>query len=329
MVSRLRVASAVALLLAGGCQASPDIVAESSGDYNPQRPPVIRSIDSVALTDPFAFHWHDTYWVFSTGPRISVYSSKDLSTFRQEKPVFAENPAWIANTMSGVTDLWCPDVHVWNGTIHLYYVASAFNIKSACIGHATASATSSELRFVDSGQPVICTNVNGNTDDYTAVDPAVILKTADEPWMAFGSFQSGIKLIALDRNGGRLDTQMYSIAARPAGIQAVSLYRWRDYYYLFASFDNQPNHSLHVGRATDLKGPYLDQDGHSMLNGGGTLLLAANDRFKGPGSNMVLDCDGQHFNVYHAYDANLGGTAVLRVTELFFNNDGWPVTAGP
>jgi arabinan endo-1,5-alpha-L-arabinosidase len=329
MASRPLAACALGLLLSGGCQTTSDTVAASSGDYDPGHPPTIRSIDSVAVTDPFAFRWHDTYWVFSTGPGISVHSSKDLTTFQQEKPVFAQNPAWIAGSLPTVTDLWSPDVHVWNGTIHLYYAASTFNIKAACIGHATASATSAELHFVDSERPVICTNLNGNTDDYTAIDPAVILKTPDEPWMAFGSFLSGIKLIALDRNGDRLDTLMSSIAARPAGIQAASLYRWRDYYYLFAAFDSQPSHSLHVGRAADLKGPYLDSDGQPMLNGGGTLVLAGNDRFKGPGSNMVLDSDNGHFNVYHAYDANLGGEGVLRVAELFFDNDGWPITAGP
>jgi arabinan endo-1,5-alpha-L-arabinosidase len=281
----------------------------------------------LSLTDPTLFRWQDTYWLFSTGPGLAVHSSKDLSTFRKENQVFAQNPGWISQTLPQVTDLWSPDVHAWNGTIHLYYSASTFSTDKSCIGHATTTAMGQP--FVDQGS-LICSNLTGSTENYNTIDPTVLTSPTDDPWMVFGSWDSGIKLIALDRDGKRRDDTIYSVAARTSSnlpIQAASLYRWRDYYYLFVSYENSPNHSLRMGRSKQVTGPYLDRDGQSMLTGGGTVLLSSNDQFKGAGSNMIFDDQNQRLNVYHAYDTN--GTAQLRIGQLFFDNGGWPVTAGP
>jgi arabinan endo-1,5-alpha-L-arabinosidase len=319
-------------LLLGGCHASPDTVAASAGDYDPTNPPTMFPIaGTVALTDPAALRWNDTYWVFSSGPGIAVHSSKDLLTFAPQSRVFAQNPAWIGQTLPEVTDLWAPDVHSWNGTIHLYYAASTFSSNRACIGHATATslALPSVDRFVDQGF-VICSNTGTTTDDYTAIDPSVVMETPDQPWLVFGSWGSGIKLIALDRQGNRRDTTVYSVAARPSdtpALQAPYLYRRGGYDYLFVSFDNSPNHTLRVGRATQVQGPYLDRDGKALLAGGGTLVLTGDSHYKGPGSNSIFDDEHQRLNLFHAYGSD--GTAVLRIAPLVFDNDGWPVTAGP
>jgi len=42
---------------------------------------------------------------------------------------------------------------------------------------------------------------------------------------------------------------------------------------------------------------------------------------------MVFDGVDQRWNVYHAYNAN--GDAVLRLAPLRFDDQGWPVSAGP
>ncbi len=334
MASRaILLAARVLPLILCGCQGPIDTVAAYQEQfYDPQNPPQVLSIqgDITPVTDPTMFRWHDTYWVFSSGPGISVHSSTDgLETLLTRTQVFAQNPPWIGVDVPKATDLWSPDVLAWNGIIHLYYAASSFSSTRACIGHATA--TSIEQGFVDDGAPVICSNVTG-TADYTAIDPAVVLDASGSPWMVFGSWGSGIQLIALDSEGKYRDTGIYSVAARspnnPA-IQAAYLYRWQGYYYLFVSFDSSPNHSLRVGRAKDVQGPYLDRDGTDMAQGGGTLVLAGDDQFSGPGSNMVFDDGDRRLNVYHAYDANQNGVAVLRIGPLLFDTDGWPHSAGP
>ena len=330
-----------------GSDASADLADAPYGDYNPDVPPRVLPIggDYSPITDPTMFYWKNTYWVFSSGPGISVRSSKDdLKTFQLEKQVFTQNPSWIADKIVAykVGDLWSPSVVIRKDTIHLYYAASTFSTDCACIGHATAPYSGQALTFTDDQSPMICSNLTSTcvtgkapgADAFTAIDPAVIVDEADNLWMVFGSWGSGIQMIALDSSGKRLDpnSSPVVVAARAPGdskaIQAASLYHWRDYYYLFVSFDNSPNHVLRVGRAKNVTGPYLDSDGKDMAGGGGRVLLKGDASFNGPGSNMVFDDPGgQRLNVYHAYDQN--NTAVLRIGQLFFDNDGWPVSAGP
>jgi arabinan endo-1,5-alpha-L-arabinosidase len=332
-------ATSALFLVQGACQPSKDLVASSYGDDDPDNPPSIRNIGgNLAVTDPSLFFWQGTYYVFSTGfsnsisSGLDLRSSKDLQTFKLEDPVLSPNPAWVERELAKVTVLWSPYVLAWDGMIHLYYAASWFGASRACIGHATTP--SMDKPFVDDGVPVFCSNINDAVvDPFVAIDPAVILDDAGDPWMIFGSGLDGINIIALDRQGGRVAPKRspHVIAAREPGsdqaIQAASLYRWRDYYYLFASHDWPPNHILRVGRSDSVTGPYVDRAGNPMLTGGGTTVVDKDDFFHGPGSNMVFDDGKQRLNVYHAYNST--DDVVLRIAELVFDKDGWPVSAGP
>jgi len=44
---------------------------------------------------------------------------------------------------------------------------------------------------------------------------------------------------------------------------------------------------------------------------------------------MILDDGRFTYNVYHAYDAEDGGASVLRIAELAWDEEGWPVSGGP
>ena len=343
-------ASALCLVLEA-CQAGKDLEAWSYGDYDPNDPPEIRNIDGdISVTDPSLFYWKGTYYVFSSGfsnsgnSGLDLRSSKDLKTFKLEKPLLSPNPPWVERYLPKVTILWSPYVLAWDGMIHMYYAASYFGADHACIGHA--ATPSMDKPFVDDGVPLLCSNI-GTTDPFIAIDPAVILDDAGDPWMIFGSGADGINIVALDRQG-RLDPKSSPqvVAARTSddtetiqaaslnrapsdaeAIQASSLYHWRDYYYLFASYEWPPEHILRVGRAKRVTGPYLDREGRDMASGGSTLVLQDSDTFTGPGSNMVFDDGKQRLNVYHAYNATKD--IVLRIGQLAFDQDGWPVSAGP
>ena len=343
MASRVdlaKLAGLWALATGFGCQGPADTIAASVGDYDPAHPPTMRAISgSLAAVDPSLFHWKDTYYVFATGTGgsgLSLRSSKDLTTFQDEPPVFKTNPAWVDKSITGVKELWSPHVVAFGGTIHLYYAASTFSSNKSCIGHATTTDLSPGTPFVDQGS-VICSNLTSVVDHFNAIDPAVILDGPDQtPWLVFGSYEEGIKLIALDATGARADTQMFSLAGRPdnGAIQAPFLYRWQDYYYLFVSFDACCNnatypHTLRVGRSKDLKGPYIDREGKRMLDGGGSLMLASDSHFSAPGSNMIFEENHQRWNLYTAYNVDKAGAATLRIAPLYFDNDRWPVPVGP
>jgi arabinan endo-1,5-alpha-L-arabinosidase len=57
--------------------------------------------------------------------------------------------------------------------------------------------------------------------------------------------------------------------------------------------------------------------------------LEGGPRFRGPGHNAILVDQANHYNVFHAYDADSSGAPTLRIAQLTWNDAGWPVSAGP
>jgi arabinan endo-1,5-alpha-L-arabinosidase len=179
--------------------------------------------------------------------------------------------------------------------------------------------------------PVVCSQ---DSDDHNAIDPNVVVDEAGTPWLAFGSFWDGIKAIRLSEAGDRADEELHSLASRGGGaIEAPFIVRRCNYYYLFVSFDSccrgaDSTYNIRVGRSENVLGPYVDEAGEAMLDGGGTLLVSGNDTWKGPGHNAVIFVGDAAYNVYHAYAAS-NGAATLRISELVWDAEGWPISAGP
>ena len=85
------------------------------------------SAKQVEVHDPVMTKEGDTYYVFSTGPGITYYESKDLTNWKLTGRVFKDEPSW-AKRISPSFDghLWAPDVNEKNGKFYLYYSVSAF-----------------------------------------------------------------------------------------------------------------------------------------------------------------------------------------------------------
>ncbi|HEX5101066.1 MAG TPA: arabinan endo-1,5-alpha-L-arabinosidase, partial [Polyangiaceae bacterium] len=188
--------------------------------------------------------------------------------------------------------------------------------------------------FADHGS-VLCSNAGGAKDDFNAIDPNVILDEDGTPWMSFGSFWSGIKLVKLKSDGTRDGTDITALADRPqnsGALEAPFIVRRCGYYYLFVSFgaccDTPWDYNVRVGRSTKLAGPYSDKDGKAMLQGGGTQLVTGNATWTAPGHNAVIFTKTGAYNVYHALNAS-HANPVLRVAEMAWDEDGWPISGGP
>jgi arabinan endo-1,5-alpha-L-arabinosidase len=61
-----------------------------------------------------------------------------------------------------------------------------------------------------------------------------------------------------------------------------------------------------------------------MAVGGGTILLAGNDRWPGVGHNSAYTLDGKDYLVFHAYDARDDGQSKLKILEMTWDSSGWP-----
>ena len=174
--------------------------------------------------DPVLAKEGDTYYLFYTGRNVPVKSSKDLVTWKRERPVFDSTPAWVRETVPKFGgDLWAPDIFLHDGTYYLYYSASAFGRNTSAIGVATNKTldpTSDDYHWQDHG--VVVQSVPGR-DMWNAIDPNVAIDEDGTPWMAFGSFWMGIKLVKLSPDMTSVaqgdDEEWHTIASRSRDMQ--------------------------------------------------------------------------------------------------------------
>ena len=312
---------------------------------------------NISVHDPVIIKQDSLYYIFCTGLGINDWSSKDMVHWKHEKPVFAEAPQWAFNVVPGFdNDIWAPDISYYNGLYYLYYAVSAFGKNTSAIGVATNTTLHTDdpnYKWVDHGK--VIQSIPGK-NNWNAIDPNLITDDAGKPYLAFGSFWEGLKMVRLQKNRLKVAQSMANlptIASRkkpsdPAGnlpavennpvdaggnaIEAAFIFHKNNYYYLFASIDYccrgvNSTYKMIVGRAKKVQGPYLDEAGTPMAQGGGTLLLQGDKNWYGVGHNAVFTDQNTDYLVFHGYDAADGGKPKLRIEKLSWNAAGWPVVA--
>ncbi|MFN8447408.1 MAG: arabinan endo-1,5-alpha-L-arabinosidase [Anaerolineae bacterium] len=302
----------------------------------------LRLLGSISpVHDPVIIRDEDTYYLFCTGDGIPLRQSSDMLDWRIQFPprILAHVPDWAKEKIPGATNIWAPDISYFNGKFHLYYAVSTFGSNRSVIGLATNPTLhfgSDGYKWTDEGLVLESTNI----DNYNCIDPNLIVDQDGIPWLAFGSFWSGIKMRRLDYETGKPsaeDETLYSLARRTVNSGSVEapFIIYRDgFYYLFVSFDFccrgvDSTYNVRVGRSESITGPYLDRDGIGMMAGGGTQVTFPTDRWKGPGHNAIMRDNGVDYIVYHAYDALAAGTPTLRIAPLSWDDDGWVSVATP
>lgn len=304
-------------------------------------------IEQVMTHDLVLARQGDRFYLFATGEGVSVMSSSDLKTWKFEKPVFEEAPQWAVDAIKGYHGhTWAPDIIYHNGLYHLFYSCSAFAKNTSAIGHATnPTLDPSDARFKWTDQGKIIQSVP-NRDMWNAIDPNIIIDEADTPWMSFGSFWDGIKMVRLTDDLARVaqPEEWYSLSRRErsfelddkdpgdGAVEAPFIMKHGDYYYLFVSFDYccrgmKSNYKVVVGRSETVTGPYLDKDGKSMAQGGGSLVIQGNADYVGVGHNAAYHFDGKDYFICHAYSAKEDGAPKLIIREMTWTPDGWPIVA--
>ena len=291
--------------------------------YDPASPPKTLTLTgNLGAHDPAAYVVGKTVYLAATG--IVTKSSTNLTS-------------WMAWPAGGGArgGAWAPDISNFGGVFHLYYAVSSFGSNKSCIGQATRAALDSGT-WTDKGN-VLCSNMGTTKDDWNAIDPNIVVDDAGVPWMDFGSFWSGIKMAKLNIDGSRADMEVHDLASGPRGgaVEGPFVFKRCGFYYLFVSFGSccsaPYNYTIRVGRSATVMGPYMDKDGMPMMSGGGTLLVQGNSSWSAPGHNAVIAYDNRTYNVYHALAAPSGqnGIATLRIAEIVWDANGWPVSGGP
>jgi len=303
----------------------------------------VGSAKQVEVHDPVMARQGHRYYVFSTGPGITIYQSSDLEHWKWIGRAFETEPEWARETVPGFAGhLWAPDVFEKDGRYYLFYSVSAFGKNTSAIGvtvNATLDPDSPDYEWIDQG-PVL--QSVPFRDQWNAIDPAVVADEDGTAWLAFGSFWEGLKLVRLDPGLTRLaePQEWHSLARRPrdpatpddragdGAIEAPFIFHKGGWFYLFVSFDKccrgmDSTYKIIVGRSQSVTGPYVDKDGTPMLEGGGSLVLEGTDDWVALGHNGAYSFDGQDWLVFHAYETADNGKQKLRILPMSWE-DGWP-----
>ncbi len=109
--------------------------------------------------------------------------------------------------------------------------------------------------------------------------------------------------------------------------------RHGSYYYLFVSVDHccepsitQDDYKQAVGRSSSPHGPFVDQAGTPMLQGGGSVLLQGNASWNAPGGGTAYldETSGDSLLIFHAQNLAADGTPCAWIKKINWLS-GWPV----
>lgn len=278
---------------------------------------------NLGTHDPTIILENGVWYEMQTGPGIYGKFSNDGYYWEPLPSVFPNGLSWWNNyvpNQEGI-DVWAPDLKRYNGRVWLYYAVSTFGSQRSVIGLASASSVGAG-NWRDEG-PVISSTA---ADDYNAIDPDLVIDAAGDPWLVFGSWNSGIKLTRLDPSTMKPTGQLFSVANRSGGIEAPTIVYRDGYYYLFMSVGRccegvDSTYRIVYGRSTSITGPYRDRSGSNLLYGGGSVLDDGNERWVGPGGQDIYETS---IIARHAYDATDNGNSKLLINDLNWTSDGWP-----
>lgn len=168
-------------------------------------------------------------------------------------------------------------------------------------------------------------------EDCDAIDAGLLLDpTTGRLWLTYGTYFGFIRLVELDpATGKRVEgNKEINIAI---DCEATTLMYRDGWYYLLGTHGtccDGPNstYNIVVGRSRQVTGPYVDNMGRKMLEGGGKMVIGARNRRTGAGHfGLFKVAEGVEKMSFHwEADFDRGGRSVLAIHPLLWKN-GWPV----
>lgn len=179
-------------------------------------------------------------------------------------------------------------------------------------------------------EPVVVATSDGYEEN-DAIDPGLLLDpTTGRLWLTYGTYFGFIRLIELDPKTGRRKEGNKSIDVAIT-CEASDLVYHDGWYYLLATHGSccdgaNSTYNVVAGRSKQITGPYLDNVGRGMLEGGGKMVVATRGGLVGPGhfGRMILEKGVEKMSIHYEADLEQGGRSVLGILPLLWK-DGWPV----
>lgn len=258
-------------------------------------------------------------------------------------------------------------IQLEDGKYYLYYCACEGSSPLSTLGVAVADTIEGPYRdlgvFLTSGT----VDTEGNTFDGTtepnAIDPHVFFDKNNQLWMVYGSYSGGIFILEMDNQSGLpKKEQGYGtklLGGNHSRIEApYMIYNpTTDYYYLFVTYgglDASGGYNMRVARSRNPDGPFVDSENQDMIDAKGAegsffddlsiepygAKLMGNFQFNdvgalerdgyvsaGHNSAYYDEAEEKYFLLFHTRFPGYDEYHEVRVHQLFFNSEGWPIVA--
>ena len=288
---------------------------------------------------------------------LSVMTSLSLSAYAQKGHPYIHDPSTIAEcdgkyytfgTGGGgliSADGWhweggavrpgggaAPDVMKIGDRYLIIYGATGGGLGGAHSGriltmwNKTLDPKSPDFKYTE---PIVVAESDG-LEDNDAIDPSLLMDPDGRLWVSYGTYFGNIRLIELDpKTGKRVEgNEPLDIAI---DCEATDLLYRDGWYYLLGTHGTccdgvNSTYNIVVGRSKKVTGPYRDNMGRTMIEGGGKMVLGARNRYIGPGhfGRTIIDKGVEIMSCHYEADLDQSGRSVLGIVPLTWQN-GWPV----
>lgn len=277
--------------------------------------------------DPTVIKIGDTYWASATSnewaPLFPVFKSTDLQNWELVSYVFPEGaPSWARN------NFWAPELAYDSVQNKVYMYYTARDKASNRLSVAVASADRPEGPYTDHG-PLVA-------QEYGSID-AFEMRNTDGKLYLFWKEDGNSKRQPTPMWAQEINEERTQLLGEKTEIfrndqpweaqlvEGIAIFRKNDYFYATysagACCDVKCNYKAGVARAKDLLGPWEKYAGNPVLED--------NAHWKCAGHGTVVENQGEHYLLYHAYSRNgsvyVGREGVLE--KINWSDDGWPVFA--
>ncbi len=261
----------------------------------------------------------DNEW--SPGMEITTpaLSSTDLMNWRLRGSCFNAKPDWSEEKVTALSAGFAK-------TKGMYYIFYALGNEGIGMGASKAP----QGPFTDFGLLINADSVGlfecNNPFFFTFGSKAYI-------YFQGGDGMYGHELLLSKTELATLNGDLFKVAG--GSISSINMTKLGDYYYMFGGIDAGVGSKITLGRADNAKGPFLDKNGDSLLDGDGTTLLQSMEdnvfsEVKHVGG-VFEDSNEDIWIVYQATNMNMplltSGSErhPLMLTKIDFDNDGWPL----
>ena len=191
----------------------------------------------------------------------------------------------------------------------------------------TLDPTSPDFKYTE---PVVVATSDGY-EDCDAIDPGLMLDpTNGRLWLSYGTYFGFSRVVELDPKTGERVKGNEPVDVAIVCEATVLIYH-DGWYYLLATHGSccdgaNSTYNIVVGRSKNATGPFVDNVGRSMLEGGGKMVASTSGRLIGPGhfGHLVLGDGIEKMSLHYEADLDQSGRSVLGIRPLLWKN-GWPV----